>query len=81
MSDVTVKQLAESVGAPVDRLLKQMNEAGLPHTSEGEPVSEDEKQTLLTFLKRRVHGFRAEEDYAQAPVCGHAQVRPGPFRA
>jgi translation initiation factor IF-2 len=55
MSDVTVKQLAESVGAPVDRLLKQMNEAGLPHSSEGEPVTEDEKQTLLTFLKRS-HG-------------------------
>ncbi|MEQ8861610.1 MAG: translation initiation factor IF-2 [Pseudomonadales bacterium] len=55
MSDVTVKQLAESVGAPVDRLLKQMNEAGLPHSSEGEPVSEDEKQALLTFLKRS-HG-------------------------
>jgi len=55
MSDVTVKQLAESVGAPVDRLLKQMNEAGLPHSSEGEPVTEDEKQTLLSFLKRS-HG-------------------------
>ncbi len=55
MSDVTVKQLAESVGAPVDRLLKQMNEAGLPHSSEGEPVSEDEKEALLTFLKRS-HG-------------------------
>ncbi|MFU8813780.1 MAG: translation initiation factor IF-2 [Pseudomonadales bacterium] len=55
MSDVTVKQLAESVGAPVDRLLKQMNEAGLPHTSEVEPVTEDEKQMLLMFLKRS-HG-------------------------
>jgi translation initiation factor IF-2 len=55
MSDVTVKQLADSVGAPVDRLLKQMNEAGLPHTSEVEPVSEDEKQMLLMFLKRS-HG-------------------------
>ncbi|MDZ7668975.1 MAG: translation initiation factor IF-2 [Gammaproteobacteria bacterium] len=55
MSDVTVKQLAESVGAPVDRLLKQMNEAGLPHTSEAEAVSEDEKQALLTYLKRS-HG-------------------------
>ncbi len=55
MSDVTVKQLAESVGAPVDRLLKQMNEAGLPHSNEAEPVSEDEKQRLLSFLKRS-HG-------------------------
>jgi len=55
MSDVTVKQLAESVRAPVDRLLKQMQEAGLPHTSEDQPVSEDEKQELLAFLKRS-HG-------------------------
>ena len=29
MSEVTVKQLAETVGTPVDRLLKQMQEAGL----------------------------------------------------
>ena len=49
MSDVTVKQLAESVRAPVDRLLKQMQEAGLPHTSEDQPVSEDEKQELLAL--------------------------------
>ena len=31
MAQVTVQQLAEVVGAPVDRLLVQMNEAGLPH--------------------------------------------------
>jgi translation initiation factor IF-2 len=55
MSDVTVKQLAESVGAPVDRLLKQMHEAGLPHAGEGEAVSEEQKQALLDFLKR-AHG-------------------------
>ena len=55
MSDVSVKQLAETVGAPVDRLLKQMNEAGLPHKKEDEPVSNDEKQTLLAFL-RKSHG-------------------------
>lgn len=29
MAEVTVKQLAEDVGAPVDRLLKQIVEAGL----------------------------------------------------
>ena len=55
MSDVTVKQLAESVRAPVDRLLKQMQEAGLPHTGEDQSVSEDQKQELLAFLKRS-HG-------------------------
>jgi len=55
MSEVTVKQLADTVGTPVDRLLKQMQEAGLPHTSNDEQVSDEEKQTLLAFLKRS-HG-------------------------
>ena len=51
MAEVTVKQLADAVGAPVDRLLTQMQQAGLSHKSEGEPVSEQEKQTLLAYLK------------------------------
>ena len=55
MTDVTVRQLAETVGAPVDRLLRQMADAGLPHTSDGEPVTEDQKQTLLAHLKQS-HG-------------------------
>lgn len=59
MADVTVKQLAETVGAPTDRLLKQMKEAGLGHSSEDEIVTEEQKQTLLAFLKRS-HGEKAE---------------------
>ena len=55
MNEVTVRQLAETVGAPVDRLLKQMADAGLPHTSDREPVSEDQKQKLLAHLKQS-HG-------------------------
>ena len=55
MAEVTVKQLADTVGAPVDRLLTQMQEAGLPHSSAESIVSEEEKQTLLAFLKRS-HG-------------------------
>ncbi|NKC00160.1 MAG: translation initiation factor IF-2 [Pseudomonadales bacterium] len=55
MADVTVKQLADTVGAPTDRLLKQMLEAGLPHSAEDELVSEEQKQTLLAYLKRS-HG-------------------------
>ena len=59
MAEVTVKQLAETVGAPTDRLLKQMNEAGLPHSGEDETVTEEQKQTLLAFLKTS-HGGAAE---------------------
>ncbi|HBF63583.1 MAG TPA: translation initiation factor IF-2, partial [Gammaproteobacteria bacterium] len=59
MADVTVKQLADTVGAPVDRLLKQMKEAGLEHKSEGDAVTEEQKQVLLGFLKRS-HGEAAK---------------------
>ncbi|MFK8051025.1 MAG: translation initiation factor IF-2 [Halioglobus sp.] len=55
MAQVTVHQLAEVVGAPADRLLTQMKEAGLPHTDADEAVSDEDKQTLLTYLKRS-HG-------------------------
>ena len=60
MAEVTVSELAKTVGAPVDRLLTQMKEAGLSHTSEGASVSDDEKQTLLAYLKG-LHGDSARE--------------------
>jgi translation initiation factor IF-2 len=59
MAEVTVSELAKSVGASVDRLLKQMAEAGLPHTKAEAAVSDTEKQTLLTFLKNS-HGEDTE---------------------
>ncbi|MFN2328852.1 MAG: translation initiation factor IF-2 [Chromatocurvus sp.] len=55
MAQVTVEQLAKSVNASVERLLKQMKDAGLPHSGAGEVVSDEDKQTLLAFLKRN-HG-------------------------
>jgi translation initiation factor IF-2 len=55
MGQVTVQQLAEVVGASSERLLTQMKEAGLPHTEAEEAVSDEDKQTLLKYLKRS-HG-------------------------
>ncbi|MDQ8037233.1 MAG: translation initiation factor IF-2 [Pedobacter sp.] len=55
MAEVTVKQLAETVGRPVETLLTQMQEAGLAHQKADEVVSDAEKQQLLAFLKR-AHG-------------------------
>ncbi len=55
MADVTVEQLASTVGVAVERLLSQMREAGLSHSRAGESVSEEQKQVLLTYLKR-AHG-------------------------
>ena len=55
MSEVTVKQLAEDIGAPVERLLKQINDAGLKQKKEDDAVSDSEKKDLLAHLKRS-HG-------------------------
>lgn len=60
MAETTVKEFADSVGRPVDRLLKQMSEAGLPHKRQDEAVSEKDKQSLLTFLKKSHGGETAE---------------------
>ncbi len=55
MAEETVGQLAETVGTPLERLLLQIEEAGLPQRSAGDSIKEDEKEKLLAFLKKS-HG-------------------------
>ncbi len=59
MAEVTVSQLAKTVGASVDRLLSQMKEAGLDHQSGDQSVSDEDKQKLLTHLKSSHGGSTA----------------------
>ena len=56
MADVTVKQLAQVVGIPVERLLSQLQEAGLSITDEEQVVREDQKRVLLSYLKGASNG-------------------------
>uniref|UniRef100_UPI0019CF78C0 translation initiation factor IF-2 associated domain-containing protein n=1 Tax=Pseudomonas viridiflava TaxID=33069 RepID=UPI0019CF78C0 len=60
MTQVTVKELAKVVDTPVERLLQQMREAGLPHTAAEQVVTDNEKQALLTHLKSG-HKAKVEE--------------------
>ncbi|MGB0467392.1 MAG: translation initiation factor IF-2 [Pontibacterium sp.] len=60
MAEVTVKQLADVVGVSVERLLTQMQEAGINGKNQESGVSENERQALLAFLKRS-HGEAAED--------------------
>ncbi len=60
MTQVTVKELAQVVDTPVERLLLQMREAGLPHTSAEQVVTDSEKQALLSHLKGD-HGAKGDE--------------------
>ncbi|WP_043318972.1 translation initiation factor IF-2 [Microbulbifer sp. HZ11] len=68
MAEVTVSELAKSVGATEERLLKQMQEAGLPHTSADAKVSAEEKQVLLNFLKSSHGSSKGEEGAAPRKI-------------
>jgi translation initiation factor IF-2 len=65
MSEVTVKQLATTVGIPVERLLAQLHEAGIAAADAEATLTENEKLQLLGYL-RRSHG-RTEAEGAAAP--------------
>ncbi|MCG8317193.1 MAG: translation initiation factor IF-2 [Pseudomonadales bacterium] len=60
MAEVTVAQLAEVVGIPVETLLQQMRDAGLSHAGAEQKVSDSEKQQLLSHLKQS-HGEQSSE--------------------
>ena len=55
MADAKISELAKVVGVSVDKLLSQIKEAGLSHTKADDSISNDDKNTLLQFL-RRSHG-------------------------
>lgn len=60
MPGVSVKQLASVLGVTVDRLLAQLNKAGMEMKDEDATVSDDQKAQLLSFL-RGSHTSSAKE--------------------
>lgn len=68
MADVTVAQFAEVLKVPVEKLLSQLDEAGIEVSSSEDTISEDAKLELLTYL-RRSHG------QAEAPAGDAAPRR------
>ncbi|MDM8569968.1 translation initiation factor IF-2 N-terminal domain-containing protein, partial [Thiotrichales bacterium HSG1] len=61
MAEVTVRQFADKLGVPIERLLTQLVQAGLPKKIAGDKINEKEKNQLLTHL-RHLHG---KEDVEQ----------------
>jgi len=64
MPDVTVKQLAEVIGIPVDRLIAQLGDAGLPTKDADATITDSEKVKLLSHL-RRSHGKADSSDESE----------------
>jgi len=66
MAEVTVKQLAGVVGTPVERLLKQIKDAGLNIKSPDSLISDTDKMTLLGFLRGQ-HGKDSDAESETKP--------------
>ncbi len=60
MSQITVKNFADQINVGIDRLLKQLEEAGVEKQSE-DVLTEEEKQTLLSHLRSGARGSKKVE--------------------
>src|SRR5579863_8162400 len=64
MAEVTVSQFAEVLKVPVDRLLVQLDQAGIKVKGPDDRISDDAKLELLTHLRRSHGGTENERDAA-----------------
>jgi translation initiation factor IF-2 len=67
MSEVTVKQFAEVIGVPLDRLLSQLAGAGVSAKLGDDIIGDEDKERLLNYLRQR-HGHDKAD--------GEASVEP-----
>jgi len=66
MSSVSVKQFAQVVGTPVERLLEQLKEAGIEIVDPSAEISDEEKSQLLTYLRGK-HGSTSSKAKESGP--------------
>jgi translation initiation factor IF-2 len=66
MANVTIAQFADVLKVPVDKLLAQLDEAGIKVSGSDDLISDDAKLELLTHL-RRSHGQEETPGYAASP--------------
>ncbi len=55
MAEVSVKEFAKTVGIPVERLLEQLQEAGISTLKPDGVIGDEDKRKLLTYLRSK-HG-------------------------
>ncbi|MCP5419848.1 MAG: translation initiation factor IF-2 [Gammaproteobacteria bacterium] len=64
MTDVTIKQFAADVGIPVDRLMVQFAEAGIPVSDADATITNEQKRDLLAHL-RKSHGKKMRLGFSE----------------
>ena len=67
MAATTVRELADNFGIPVERLLAQLGESGLPHIEADQQINEQQRDQWLTHL-RRLHGKGGAEPAAPRKI-------------
>lgn len=67
MAEVSIKKFAETLNLSVDKLVSQLDSSGVKGKKENDSLSEDEKRTLLTYLKG-LHGETSEEAPAKVTL-------------
>ncbi len=67
MSDMKVKDLAGTVGITPEKLVEQLNEAGINVSKADDLITEAQKQSLLQFLQQR-HGRNDGNDAAPKKI-------------
>ncbi|BBP46028.1 translation initiation factor IF-2 [Thiosulfatimonas sediminis] len=60
MAEVTIKKFAETLNLSVDKLVEQLGASGVKGKSDSDSITEEEKRTLLSYLKS-LHGESTEE--------------------
>ncbi|MDG6773088.1 translation initiation factor IF-2 [Thiomicrorhabdus sp. ZW0627] len=60
MAEVSIKQFSETLSLSVDKLLSQLEASGVKGKSADDTISEEEKRTLLAYLKS-LHGESSDD--------------------
>ena len=65
MSEITLKEFAEAIGTPLDRLLAQLGDAGVKVEDADDVIGDDDKVKLLEHLRKK-HGSAKAESSEEA---------------
>jgi translation initiation factor IF-2 len=57
MANVTVSQFADVLKVPVDKLLTQLDEAGIKVSGSDDTITDDAKLELLTHMQRQAESL------------------------
>ncbi len=72
MSEVTVKQFADTIGVAVDRLLTQLEEAGITTANADSTIGDQDKTKLLNYLRDK--HIAGEESAEVEPEAGPTKI-------